>query len=570
MDAFRKLYVYLKPHKLTFAGVIFAALIMSACEASIAAVVKILFEEVFEKKVEDKKLLICLSIVGIYFVHGIFRFIHSFYLRYTSDIICNQMRLDLQSKLTKFTLSFHAKNTGGALMSKVLNDVGQVQYGVLKITDIVKEPFTILLSLAWLLYLDWKLTLGIMLVAPLIFTILKQLGRSARKYSLKQQESLEEITSTYKETLDGMRIIHSYNLENVAASRLKRNLDKFLSLRKIIITREELAGPSTELLASITISGVFFYAATMVIKGETTIGSFMSYLTALAIMQAPLKKLQDAFVRLQGMIVSIHRVFDVLDAKEEVPQIANPKPFPQNWDYIEFRNISFKYEDGTSTIKNINLKVKRGEMIALVGESGSGKSTLVNLLERFYEPTSGDISIGGVSIKEMSLEQLRQNIALVTQDVFLFNDTISQNIKYGNTLKENISVQASAELANASDFVEKMESSYETKAGDRGTRLSGGEKQRISLARAFYKNAPILILDEATSALDSQSETEVQKGIEQLTKGRTVFVIAHRLSTILNADRILVLKNGEICEEGTHETLIQKQGHYFKFYQLQS
>jgi ATP-binding cassette subfamily B protein/subfamily B ATP-binding cassette protein MsbA len=571
MNAFKKLIPYLKPYSWTFVGIIIAALIMSACEASIAAIVKLLFEEVFEKKMEDKKLLICLSIVGVYFVHGIARFIHSFYLRYTAEKVTNQVRLDLQAKLTRFNLSYHAKHTSGALMSKIMNDVSQIHYGVTKLTDIVKEPFTILLSFMWLLYLDWKLTFGIMLVAPLIFTLLKQLGRSARKYSLKQQESLEDVTSTYKETLDGMRIIHSYNLEKTAVKRIMENLKKYLGLRKLVLIREEIAGPSTEFLASITVACVFYYAATVVISGQSTVGAFMSYLTALAIMQAPLKKLQDAFIRLQGMVVSTERVFELLDAKEEVTEVENPKPFPQDWKTIEFKNVSFHYENGNiGTLKNINLQVKRGEMIAIVGESGSGKSTLLNLLERFYEPVSGTIEIGGINIRDMRLADLRQNIALVTQDVFLFNDTIEQNIKYGNTLKEKLSVEDCAELANAKDFVMKMKDGFQTKAGDRGTRLSGGEKQRISIARAFYKDAPIIILDEATSALDSQSEIEVQKGLEQLTKGRTVFIIAHRLSTIVNADRIIVLKDGSIVEEGTHSTLIQKQGLYSKFYNLQS
>lgn len=270
------------------------------------------------------------------------------------------------------------------------------------------------------------------------------------------------------------------------------------------------------------------------------------------------------------MLVSTSRVFEVLNDPNEVPQIANAKPFPKDFSKIQFSNVGFSYTEDTQLLKNVNLTVKKGEIIALVGESGSGKSSLVNLLERFYDPTHGTISIGDTPINEIDLKDLRKNVALVTQDVFLFNDSVSDNIKSGNTEEESVSVEESAKLANAYDFISKTPDGFESRAGDRGARFSGGEKQRISIARAIYKNAPVLILDEATSALDSHSEKEVQKGLEHLMKGRTVFVIAHRLSTIINADRIVVMKNGEIAEIGTHSELLAKKGAYYNFYQLQA
>ncbi|MEK7355333.1 MAG: ATP-binding cassette domain-containing protein, partial [Bdellovibrionota bacterium] len=295
---------------------------------------------------------------------------------------------------------------------------------------------------------------------------------------------------------------------------------------------------------------------------------FVSFLVAAGLLQAPIKKLQDAGVKIQQSVVVTERVFSILDSTSEVPQAKNPRPFPRDWKTITFKNVSFKY-GGELTLKNVNLTVKRGEIVALVGESGSGKSTLVNLLERFYDPTSGEILIDDVPLDQIDLRDLRHNVALVTQDVFLFRDTIERNIHAGDFGKKIDDVEKSAKLANAHSFISATPARYKSPVGERGSFLSGGEKQRVSIARAIFKDAPILILDEATSALDSVSEMEVQKGLQHLMEGRTAFVIAHRLSTVFNANRILVMKKGEIVEQGNHETLVASGGEYHRFFQLQ-
>lgn len=568
MKTLKKLLPYVLPHKAAFALVILFGALMSASDAGVAVLVKYLFEEVFEKKNADMALIIPALIPVMYLVHGVSRFLHLSILKYTGEKIATRIQKDLQEKYMKLSLSYYNSSETGGMISKVINDVMVVQWGLNVFADIIREPLTIILLLSWLIYLDWKLTLIILTVGPIIVFILNRLARSVRKYSHKQQESMERFTSTLKETVDGVRVIQSFNLSEEMKRRLNKVIEYYLGVRKKIILRQESSGPTTEFLAACVIGAVFFYKGQDVISGASTVGALMGYFVALGYIQQPIKKLQDGVMRLQPTIASAERLFQVLEATAIVPEVKGAVPFPNTWENIEFRNVSFSY-GAEAVIKNVNLTVKRGEVIALVGESGSGKSTLVNLLERFYDPSQGEIKVGGVSIRDIDLYSLRENISLVTQDVFLFNDSIEQNIRSGNFNREFYSVEEAAKMANAHDFIMRTPEGYKTPAGDRGGRLSGGEKQRISIARAIYKNAPILILDEATSALDSASEVEVQKGLDKLMEGRTAFVIAHRLSTIVKADRILVFKNGEIVEEGTHDSLMNQKGAYHQFHQLQ-
>lgn len=546
------------------------ALITSACETSLAMIVKPLFDKVFEQKNADLRFLFSASIVAIYFVHGITRFLQQYNTRMVGEYVCADLRLDLQKKFMSLNLTYHSQNPPGVLLSKTLNDINFIQDGLGRISSILIDPITIVFLFAWLIYLDWKLTLLIFVVAPIIVLVLKQISRSARKYGNKQQTILERVTTIFKETFDGIRIIQSFNLEKASALRLLKSISEYLDLRKLIIAREESAGPINEFIGAIAAACVLYYMATLIIGGSYTTGSFMSYMVALAVMQKPIKSLQDTVVRTQVMLVATSRVFEVFHNTSVVSEEENAILFPRNFHDIEFKNVSFHYSKESPVLKNINLQIKRGQVIALVGESGSGKSTIVNLLERFYEPTGGEILVDGKNIRNFSLYDLRKNIALVTQDVFLFNESVEANIRMGQVGEPSMSILEASKKANAHDFILRAKNAYESFVGDRGAKFSGGEKQRISIARAIYKDAPILILDEATSALDSQSEQEVQKGIEALMQGRTVLVIAHRLSTVLNADRILVLKNGEIVESGTHNELIEQKGAYYNFYQLQS
>jgi ATP-binding cassette subfamily B protein/subfamily B ATP-binding cassette protein MsbA len=351
--------------------------------------------------------------------------------------------------------------------------------------------------------------------------------------------------------------------------RFETQVDDYLGSRRKIISREEASGPVSESLAAVFIAAVMIYLGYRAINGQFTIGNFLSFMFAIGLLQDSTKKLQDSFIRLQQCAVAVERLNAILEDTNIVPEIASPRSFPNNWDEIEFRNVTFRY-DQNDVLNNVNLKIKRGERVALVGSSGAGKSTLINLLPRFFDPVSGKILIGGTPIDEMSLAELRQHVALVSQDVFLFSDSVERNIWSGDFSKTIDGVKPAAQLANADVFINRNPDGFKARVGERGSMFSGGEKQRISIARAIFKDAPILILDEATSALDSESEQEVQKGLDHLLEGRTALIIAHRLSTIANCDRIIVLEKGQIVEQGSHEMLMARQGPYFRFSQLQS
>jgi ATP-binding cassette subfamily B protein/subfamily B ATP-binding cassette protein MsbA len=564
-----KLWPYAREYKLTIAFVLFLGFLMSSATVMIPLIVKPLFDEVFTAKDPTNLMRYPFAIILIYAVHGSARFSHLYFLKMTSERVTTKLQAALQQKFMNLSLSYHNNIASGKLISRTLNDIAIIQWSFNLMADIVREPVTGIALLVYVFYMDWKLTLMVMVIAPIIFVLLRQIGKSVRKYSHHQQLSMENLTSTLKETLDGVRIIQSFNLQGEMRNRIKGVIKDYLAARRKIILRQESASPVAEFLAACFFALICYYVGMQIVAGETTVGAFMSYVAALGFLQPPVKKVQDGYIRLQQTAASVERIFAIIDDDDVVPEVSSPAEFPTNWESIEFRNVSFSYGK-ENVLKNVNLTVKRGEVIALVGESGSGKSTLVNLLERFFDPTEGEILIGGVPIKSLSLFDLRKNVALVTQDVFLFNDTITHNIRSGNFEEESISVDQAAQHANAHNFILKADDGYDTNVGDRGELLSGGEKQRISIARAFYKDAPILILDEATSALDSASEVEVQRGIDQLMKDRTAFVIAHRLSTVAKASRILVMDKGHIVEEGSHQELMAKNGRYSHFQRLQS
>ena len=536
-----------------------------------AYLVKQLFDVGFKPGHAQELAQICLEFVGIYAVSGVFRFFNMYILLFTAEKITVQMQKDLQQKYMVLSYRFHNLSDSGGYISRIINDVSIVKEGLKFFADSVREPFSVIVLLGYVLWLNPKLTLTLFLVTPFLGIILGRVGRSVRKYSYTQQETLEQFTSTLKETFDGLRVIQSFNLEQAMRKRLAKVGDTYLEARRKIITRQEFASPLTEFIGVLVFAGTCYYIVTQ--TSENSVGGFISYIAALGYLQQPIKKLQETYVRLQQTVASNERIFSVLEDARDVPEVARPVAFDPNWDKIVFDRVSFSYGN-EKVLKGVSLEVKRGQVIALIGESGSGKSTMMNLFERFIDPDEGEIRIGGTRIQDLSLQVLRHQIGLVTQDVFLFNETIDKCIRSGlpedmATGPQVMSSVEAAKLANAIDFIERRPLKFQTMVGERGSALSGGEKQRISIARAIFKNAPILILDEATSALDSASEVEVQKGLDRLMEGRTTFVIAHRLSTVLKADRILVLERGQIVEDGTHAELLKRQGAYYQFYKLQ-
>jgi ATP-binding cassette subfamily B protein/subfamily B ATP-binding cassette protein MsbA len=488
----------------------------------------------------------------------------------TSERVSQRLRQKLQAKFMKLNLKFHnnyAAGSGG-LISRTMNDIRIVQDGLRLFADLFTAPLLFVFVLYNLFTMDARLIMYILVIAPLLLFFLKTISKGIRKYSIFGIEQLERMTSTIKESLDGVRTIQAFNLEKRMEKKLVTEGDEYIFMRKRIHALIESMGPITEFIATFLVLAVMYYFSVKISKHEASTGILTGFITGLLGLNEPIKKFQEAYVRVQETRVAAARIFHMLDEDSEVEEHPDAATFPAGWNEIEYRNVNFSYGD-ENLITGFNLKIKKGQMVAFVGESGSGKSTIANLLARFYDPQQGEILIGGHNTKRIKLHDLRKNIGLVSQDVFLFSDTIENNIIADSENSGAADVQKAAKLAHAHDFIMRLPDQYKSKVGERGNLLSGGEKQRVGIARAFYKDAPILILDEATSALDSVSEEQVQKGLESLMKGRTTLVIAHRLSTIQNADLILVLSKGKIVEQGSHQELLKKKGEYSRLFEVQ-
>ncbi|MBC7370635.1 MAG: ABC transporter ATP-binding protein [Bdellovibrionaceae bacterium] len=559
----------LKPYRKTVYVVAFAAICYALSYGTMIKGLQGLIDSLSVKQT-DQATQTAITLVILAAVAGVSRYYYIYLMNYVAECVTQNIRQKLQRKFMNLTLTFHnnfASGSGG-LISRILNDIRVIQDGLRMVADIFCQPLLLSYFIYLLVSKNWRLTLVLLIAVPIVGIFQRNISRSLRKYLPRGQETLERMTSTIKESLDGVRVIQSFNLEQVMAEKLVTESGDYLALRKKIHSRIEIMSPVTEFIASLLILGILLFVANEIANGRATAGEFVVFITTLMAANQPIKKFQESYVRIQEVIVSAQRVYSIIDDPQVVTESAKNLPFPKNWQTITYKNVSFSY--GKDRILNsINLTIRRGEKVALVGESGSGKSTIVNLLERFFDATEGTILIDNINILDINLQDLRKNIALVNQDVFLFSDTIERNIQAGDFTRKIEDVPAMAKLANAHDFIMKMPINYTSRVGDRGNLLSGGEKQRISIARALFKDAPLLILDEATSALDTASEIEVQKGLDYLMQGRTALIIAHRLSTIQSSDKIVVLKGGRIMEIGTHQQLVESKGEYHRFYTLQ-
>ncbi|AZZ38085.1 ABC transporter ATP-binding protein [Bdellovibrio sp. qaytius] len=510
--------------------------------------------------------------VGLAFVISISRYFHIYLMNVVSEKVTQDIRQQLQQKFLRLNLKFHntyASGSGG-LLSRTFNDVKIVQDGLRLFADIFTAPLMFVAVVFNLFYFDSTLAVSILVITPVILFALRQLSRTIKKYSVFGVEQLERITSTIKESLDGVRTIQAFNLEGFFKNRLVGQGDRFIEMRRKVHGRVELIGPINEFVATLILVAIVYYFSSRIATGKSSFGVLMAYLTTIMQANEPIKKFQEAIVRLQESRVCADRIEKMLNEDSEVPESGKHIHFPKDWTSIEYKNIDFTYDE-SPLIQNFNLVIKKGQTVAFVGESGSGKTTLANLLARFYDAQNGEITIGGINTRDIQLHDLRRNIGLVSQEVFLFSDTIGTNITAGEPAIDNPErVIAAAKAAHAFDFINKNPEHFNAMVGERGGNFSGGEKQRLAIARALYKDAPILILDEATSALDSVSEEQVQRGLNELMQGRTTLVIAHRLSTIQNADLILVMKRGQIVEKGIHKDLLEKNGEYARLYYTQN
>jgi ATP-binding cassette, subfamily B, bacterial MsbA len=517
-------------------------------------------------------LFICGLIVICVVLANVFRFLERVMATKIRVDLVKNIRMDIFRKVTQLHIGYFNNERKGDLISRFTNDVTEVESAVMNsLKAVLKEPITIIVYFFVLFTISPKLTLFTLLVLPLTGGVLAEIIKRLKRQATQSQESLGRILNILDETFGGMRVIKAFNARNFVIDKIETESSFYRKTSKSMAYKNELASPVSEMLGVMIIAGIIFFGGNMVLSENSTLEpeGFLGFLAVFAMIIQPAKNFSNGITSLQRGTASAARIFALIDQQPVIkskPGATELKSFEKE---IEFKNVSFAY-DTEPVLKNINLTITKGKTLALVGPSGGGKSTLADLIPRFYDPTEGHVLVDGVSITDYELESLRKQIGVVTQESILFNDTIFNNIAFGMPEASEERVIEAARIANAHDFIIQSENGYQTLIGERGSKLSGGQRQRLSIARAVLKNPPILILDEATSALDSESEKLVQEALFNLMKNRTSIVIAHRLSTIQHADEIVVIQNGEIGEQGTHEQLNSQNGLYRKLVAIQN
>ena len=569
----KNLYKRLFPYMRGLFGYFFislvAMIVVGVTGPLFASLLKPIIDNGFVEKNLEVMKWIPLEIIGLFIFRGIANYINEYTSAYISNRMVQVIQKDLFAKMMILPISYFLENSWGRMLSRITNvGIGISGGGFDVITVFAKDGVTVLGLLIWLFYLDWQLTLITFITIPLIAWCVRIINKRIRRLASKSQNDLGQVMQILSETIDGMRVVRVYGGQEYEQNRLDTTNK---TLRSLAVRRQSytsIGSAVTQLMIATSLSVILYVAARRATHSGFTAGDFMSFLSAMLMMFDPLKRITNMASVLQGGLMAADSVFRFLDEPEESNQ--GSKLLNSHTGDIVFDKITLRYANSDKdALQDFNLIIKQGSVVALVGESGCGKTSTVNLIPRFYDATSGRLSIGGVNVQDFDLKNLRSQMALVSQDIVLFNDTIANNIAYGspNSTKEDI-IQA-AKAANALSFINNMPQGLETHVGDQGMKLSGGQRQRIAIARALLKDAPILILDEATSALDTESERLVQSALDTLMKNRTTIVIAHRLSTIENADNIVVMHKGQIVEQGKHKDLIYRNGRYAFLYNMQ-
>jgi subfamily B ATP-binding cassette protein MsbA len=569
MEIYKRLLTYLTPYKARLAWSLVFMGLTSAMVSAQAYLVKPVLDKVILAKNMELGLLLPPALVLVTIFKGAAAYGRDYLLGWVGQKIVNDIRDQLYTHIESLSFSYFTRTPTGVIISRIVNDVNLVQGALTKApSSLVQGVFTMVALTGYVLYLNWRLAAFSIIILPLAGIALSRFSKRFRKASTSMQEEIGVLTTHLHETIGGIRIVKAFGMEKYESRRFsEKNKNLFNSLMRAIKT-SAISHPIMEVISIFGTSLVILFGLYAITAGTMTVGDFFSFMAALVFFYRPLRDLNGVNSTVQDGVAAARRIFEVLDTQPEIRDRPGAGIARHDFKTIEFRNLVFKYED-EMVMKDIDLTVKAGETIAIVGKSGGGKTTLVNLIPRFYDVTGGSILIDGKDIRDLSIESLRSLTAIVTQQTFLFNDTVKDNIAYGDTGKQFEDIVRAARSAYAEDFVRALPLGYDTIIGESGVKLSGGQRQRIAIARALLKNAPILILDEATSSLDTQSEREVQNALDTLMKGRTSFVIAHRLSTIMNADRIIVLKDGRIVEQGRHEELIARGGEYKSLYEQQ-
>lgn len=582
---YRRLFSYVKPYKWRFILGLAFGLLYGAVNSLLPLVVAQVSNVIFKGAVPNPRSLlqhhemltvgpkvnsiwfVCLLIPLVMTVRSLLSYGNAYYMNWVSNRVVQDIRNELFGKMVRHSMDFFNKIRTGFLMSRIANDTRSMQMALTTVSsDVFKQPVSIIGGIMALLLMDWKFTIVTLILFPSCLIPIRVFGRRARRAVQHEQKGMGQMTVTMQETFAGIRVIKSFVREDYQEKFFRRATQQQFSNAMRMVKSMEAIGPIVEAIASIGVGLALFY----VYAANLPAGQFLGLLAGIFILYDPVKTLSKLHIVMQRSIGATTKIFALLDSAPSVQDSPGAIDLPSSRGLIEFEGVTFRYATGvTDAVQDLNLRIEPGKTYALVGPSGAGKSTILSLLLRLYDPTTGVVRIDGHDLRTLSQKSLRQHIGLVTQETFLFHDTILKNIQFGRLDAQPEEIYEAARTAFAHDFITTQPEGYETIIGDKGMMLSGGQQQRLAIARALLKNAPILLLDEATSALDSESEKQIQQALERLATGRTVIAIAHRLSTILSADQIVVMDQGRIKEIGTHAELLEKSGHYRRLYDLQ-
>jgi ATP-binding cassette, subfamily B, bacterial MsbA len=569
VDVYRRLLTFLRPYWGRLIGAAICMVGVAALTATLAFLIKPAVDYMFFEKNFQMLLLLPVAVALVFLAKGFCDYGQYYLMAFVGQSVIRDLRERMFMKLEEMSVGFFVRHSTGELLSRMNNDVAMVQGAVTSaVTGIVRDSLTVVFLIVVCFYRDFVLAMIAMVIFPLAIYPLLSFGKRLKRYSRRMLVSMEDITERLNETITGIRIVKAFAMEDYERTRFTAVNETLFNAFMRRFKVRALSNPVMETLGGFGASAILFYGGYQVLNGNSSPGTFFSFLGGLVMLYEPIKRINEVNLLIQEGVAAGERMFSLLDTEPDVQDRPGAGILNEVKQAVIYEDVSFSYA-GEPVLRGINLKVEADEAVAIVGESGVGKSTLLDLLPRFYDVTGGRILIDGIDVRDFTQRSLREKIGIVTQQTILFDDTIRNNIAYGCPDLPLEKVMQAAEAAHAHDFVSALPNGYDTMIGENGIKLSGGERQRIAIARALLKNPPILILDEATSNLDTDSERAVQQAIEELMRGRTTLVVAHRLSTIRNADRIYVLKDGRVAEEGSHDELLARDGEFARLHNMQ-